>query len=172
MDIHGAALAFIAFLLIQRGAELVLARRNTARLLARGAVEHGAGHYPLIVSLHVAWLAAICLWGWSGPVHLGWLAIFALLQLCRVWVIASLGPRWTTRIIVLNEPLVMRGPYRWLSHPNYVVVVAEIAVAPMVLGLWPVAVVFTVLNGLVLWVRVRAEARALASLRQPAPNRT
>lgn len=154
-------LAFIAFLLLQRGAELVLAARNTRRLMVRGAVEHGAGHYPVMVAMHASWLLAICILGWANPVHLGWLAVFAVLQLCRIWVIASLGGRWTTRIIVLNEPLVMRGPYRWLSHPNYVVVVAEIIVAPMVLGLWPVALVFTVLNALMLRHRIRVESHAL-----------
>lgn len=161
MDQHLPALAFIAFLLLQRGAELVLARRNTRRLLARGAVEHGAGHYPLIVAMHAAWLLAIAVLGWSNPVHLGWLAAFAVLQILRVWVLLSLGSRWTTRIIVLDEPLVARGPYRWVSHPNYMVVIAEIIVAPMVLGLWPVAAVFTILNALMLRVRIREEARAL-----------
>lgn len=163
--VHLAPLAFIAFLLAQRGAELILARRNTRRLLARGAVEHGAGHYPLIVALHAAWLAAICVFGWSNPVSPGWLAAFVLLQLCRAWVLASLGSRWTTRIIVLDEPLVRRGPYRWMRHPNYAVVVTEILVAPMVLGLWPVAAVFTILNAVVLRIRITAEARALAGLR-------
>ncbi|MDQ1901614.1 isoprenylcysteine carboxylmethyltransferase family protein [Paracoccus sp. WLY502] len=99
--------------------------------------------------------------GWPNPVHLGWLAAFAVLQVLRLWVLLSLGSRWTTRIIVLDEPLVARGPYRWVSHPNYLVVIAEIAVAPMVLGLWPVAAVFTILNALVLRVRIREEARAL-----------
>ncbi|MEE2861933.1 MAG: isoprenylcysteine carboxyl methyltransferase family protein [Paracoccus sp. (in: a-proteobacteria)] len=155
------ALAFIAFLLLQRGAELVLARYNTRRLLARGAVEHGAGHYPLVVLLHATWLLAIAMLGWSNLVHLGWLAAFAVLQLLRVWVLASLGPRWTTRIIVLDEPLVARGPYRWLPHPNYAVVIAEIIVAPMVLGLWQVAGIFTLLNAAVLTIRIRAEGRAL-----------
>ena len=164
-EVHPPALAFIAFLLLQRGAELVLARRNTRRLLARGAVEHGAAHYPLIVALHAAWLLAICIGGWSRPVSPGWLAAFAVLQLCRLWVLASLGPRWTTRIIVLDEPLVRRGPYRWMAHPNYAVVVAEIAVAPLVLGLWPVAVAFSILNALVLAIRIRAEARALDAVR-------
>ncbi|WP_237168723.1 isoprenylcysteine carboxyl methyltransferase family protein [Paracoccus shandongensis] len=163
--VNPAALAFIAFLLLQRGAELVLARRNTRALLARGAVEHGASHYPLIVMLHAAWLLAICAGGWSRPVDPVWLAVFAVLQLGRLWVLASLGPRWTTRIIVLDEPLVRRGPYRWIAHPNYAVVVAEIAVAPLVLGLWPVAVVFSVLNAAVLAIRIRAEAGALAGLR-------
>ena len=160
-----AAPVFVAFLVLQRLGELALARHNTARLLARGAVEHGARHYPLIVTLHAAWLGAIAILGWDAPVHLGWLAVFALLQILRVWILASLGGRWTTRIIVLDAPLVARGPFRWLPHPNYALVVAEIAVAPMVLGLWKVALVFSLLNALVLRIRIRAENRALAPLR-------
>ncbi|WDA11542.1 isoprenylcysteine carboxyl methyltransferase family protein [Paracoccus marcusii] len=162
MEHHAASLAFIAFLLLQRGAELLVARRNTRRLLAQGAVEHGASHYPLIVAMHAAWLAAICIWGWSNPVHPGWLAAFVVLQGLRIWVLVSLGPRWTTRIIVLDAPLVARGPYRWMSHPNYAVVIAEIIVAPMALGLWGVAALFTILNACVLTIRIRAESRALA----------
>lgn len=161
----GAAL-FIAFLVLQRLGELVIARRNTARLLARGAREHGAAHYPLIVMLHAGWLLAIAVFGWDNPVSPSWLVLFIALQGARVWVLASLGPRWTTRIIVLDEPLVARGPYRVMSHPNYAVVVAEILVAPMVLGLWQVAVLFTLLNLAVLAVRIRAENRALATLRR------
>ena len=160
----GAAL-FIAFLLVQRLGELVIARRNTARLLAEGAHEVGAAHYPLIVALHAAWLAAIAILGHDRPVHFGWLAAFVVLQALRLWILASLGPRWTTRIIVTGTPLVARGPYRWLPHPNYTLVVAEIAVAPMVLGLTWVAVVFTVLNALVLTIRIRAENAALAPMR-------
>lgn len=152
-----AAALFIAFLALQRLGELVLARRNTSRLLARGAIEHGAGHYPLIVALHAAWLACIAGFGWGQPVNPLWLAISALLQLLRVWIPATLGPRWTTRIIVLDEPLVRRDPFRFLRHPNYTRVVAEIAVAPMVLGLVWVAVVFSILNALVLTIRLRAE---------------
>lgn len=165
MTEHALSVSFIAFLLLQRGGELLLARRNTRRLLARGAVEHGAGHYPLIVTMHAAWLLAICVWGWSNPVSPGWLALFVVLQILRIWVLASLGSRWTTRIIVLNEPLVVRGPYRFLTHPNYAVVIAEIIVAPMVLGLWPVAIVFTLLNAVLLTIRIRSEAGALLTLR-------
>lgn len=154
--------AFIGFLLAQRLAELAWARRNTVRALSAGAQEHGASHYPLIVALHAAWLAAIAVFGFGQPVHLGWLALFALLQALRLWVLASLSERWTTRIITWPaRPLVRRGPYRWLSHPNYAVVVAEIAVAPMVLGLTRVAVLFTLLNAAVLTIRIRAENRAL-----------
>lgn len=165
--VNAAAMAFIAFLTVQRLAELVLARRNTARLLARGAVEYGARHYPLIVILHAAWLASIALSGWDQPVRPGWLVLFVLLQAARFWVLASLGERWTTRIIIMPDaPLVARGPYRLMAHPNYAVVVAEIAVAPMVLGLWQIALLFSLLNAAVLTIRLRAENRALAGLRR------
>lgn len=159
------AVLFIAFLLAQRLGELVWARANTRYLLARGAREYGAAHYPLIVALHAAWLGCIAVFGWDRPVHAGMLAVFVLLQIARLWVLASLGRRWTTRIIVPDEPLVRRGPYRFLPHPNYLVVVAEIAVAPMVLGLVWVAAVFTVLNALMLTIRIRAENEALRGLR-------
>jgi len=127
-----------------------------------GAREHAPEHYPLIVALHAAWLAS--LW-WLAPtraVHLPWLAIFALIELGRVWVLTSLGERWTTRIIVLPQaPLVRRGPYRFTDHPNYAVVVAEILVLPLVFGLWQVALIFSLLNAAMLAVRIRAENRAL-----------
>ena len=158
--------AILTFVTLQRLAELWLANRNSRDLLANGAREVGAGHYPLIVALHTAWLAALWFWAPGRPISLPLLFVFALLQLGRVWVIASLGPRWTTRIIVKpDEPLVRSGPYRWLSHPNYVVVVLEIAVLPLVFGLWQLALVFTLLNAAVLTIRIRAENDALASLR-------
>ena len=150
---------------LQRLAELVLARRNTQRLLARGAHEVAAGHYPLIVALHAAWLAGlwyIVLWRGGDGVSWGWLAAFVVLQGLRVWVIATLGARWTTRIIVLpGAPLVTRGPYRFVSHPNYLVVAGEMLVLPLVFGLMAYGLVFSLLNGLVLWVRIRAEEAAL-----------
>lgn len=161
------AIAFLAFLVAQRLGELALARRNTARLMARGAVEHGAAHYPAIVALHAAWIGAQVWWGWDQPVHLGWLAAFAVLQILRLWVLVTLGERWTTRIVVSSEPLVARGPFRLVPHPNYLVVMAEIAVAPMVLGLPWVALAFFALNAaLLLLVRIPAEDRALAPLRR------
>ena len=160
------AILFLGFVIAQRLGELALARRNTARLLARGAVEHGAGHYPAIVALHTAWIGALVIWGWNNPVSLPWLALFVLLQGLRVWVLATLGDRWTTRIIVLPEPLVARGPFRLIPHPNYAVVIAEIAVTPLVLGLPWVAAIFSVLNVALLFaVRIPAENRALAPLR-------
>lgn len=159
------AVLFLAFIIVQRLSELVIAKRNTARLLAQGAVEHGAGHYPVMVAMHTGWIAALVVFGWQNPVSLPWLAVFVLLQVFRVWILATLGPRWTTRIIVLPEPLVARGPFRFMRHPNYALVVAELIVAPMVLGLVWVAVLWTLLNAAMLWVRIRAEDRALAPLR-------
>ena len=114
----------------------MIARRNTSRLLARGAIEVGAGHYPLIVAVHAAWLIALWFCGRDQDVDLVALAVFAVLQGLRLWVIATLGPRWTTRIIVLpGEPLVTSGPYRYLPHPNYAVVAGEIALLPLALHL-------------------------------------
>jgi methyltransferase len=156
------SVGILVFVTLQRLGELILAARNTRRLLARGGVEHGQAHYPIIVGLHAAWLAGLWWLAWDRPAQLGWLAVFAVLQLLRVWVIASLGDRWTTRIITLpGAPVVTRGPYRFLPHPNYVVVVAEIAVLPLVFGLTGYALAFTLLNGSALWIRIRAEEAAL-----------
>jgi len=154
----------LALVTLQRLGELVLARHNTAKLRARGAIEVGAGHYPLLVLLHAAWLIALWIWGRDQPVDLLALAGFVVLQGLRLWVLATLGVRWTTRIMVLpGEPLIASGPYRYVSHPNYAVVAGEIALLPLALHLPVVALVFTVLNAAMLWIRIRAEARALAA---------
>lgn len=154
--------AVLAFVTLQRLAELALSRRNTKRLLARGAHEVAPEHYPLMVMLHASWLAVLWLLGPGPPVEIVPLIIFALLQLGRVWVIATLGERWTTRIFVLpGAPLVKSGPYRWFNHPNYLIVIGEIAILPLVFGLPMVAIIFSLLNGLLLWVRIRAENQAL-----------
>jgi methyltransferase len=159
-------IVILALVTLQRLGELWLSNRNTRRLLAKGAQEHSSGHYPLIVAVHLLWLATLWWLAPARPIEGFWLAIFVLLELARIWVLASLGPRWTTRIIVTpGAPLVRRGPYRFVNHPNYWVVIGEIAVLPLVFGLWRVALVFTVLNAAVLWVRIRAENRALGRLR-------
>ncbi|WP_298861579.1 isoprenylcysteine carboxylmethyltransferase family protein [uncultured Sulfitobacter sp.] len=160
-----ATILFLGFIIVQRLSELVIAKRNTAKLMARGAYEVGANHYPVMVAMHSTWIACLVIFGFDEKVAYGWLAIFGVLQVMRVWVLGSLGSRWTTRIIILEEPLVVRGPFKYVSHPNYMLVVAEIVVAPMVLGLWWVAVVFTVLNAAMLWVRIGVEHKALAPLR-------
>lgn len=157
-----AAYAIMAFVTLQRLSELVIARRNTARLLAAGAREVGGEHYPVMVALHTAWLAVLWFTVGGRPIFLPLLAVFAVLQLLRVWVLATLGPRWTTRIIVTRDaPLVRRGPFRFVRHPNYMVVTAEIAVLPLTFGLVWVALLFTALNAAMLTVRIRAENRAL-----------
>ena len=159
------SIVILVLVTFQRLGELVLANRNTRRLMARGAAETGAGHYPLIVGLHAAWLLGLAILAWDRPANLIWLGVFVGLQLARVWVIASLGDRWTTRIISLpGAPLVRRGPYRFVSHPNYVVVAAEIAVLPLVFGLVGYAIVFSLLNAAVLAIRIRAESRTLKSV--------
>ena len=157
---------------VQRLAELVYARRNTKRLLAAGGVEAGAGHYPLLVLVHVAWLATLAVVA-SGPVAPNWwlLGFYLLLQLGRFWVIASLGPYWTTRIVTVpGEPLVQRGPYRFFKHPNYLIVAAEIAVLPLAFGAWKTAIVFSLLNAGVLAFRIRVEDRAIAERRELHPE--
>jgi methyltransferase len=161
------ALGVLTFVTLQRLAELMLAHRHTRLLLARGAVEAAPEHYPAIVGLHAAWLIGLWLLAPAREANLALLAAFGLLQVGRFWVLATLGERWTTRIIVLPEaPLVRSGPYRFLSHPNYCIVAAEILVLPLAFGLVTFAVVFTALNAIMLWVRIRAENAALRSDRR------
>jgi methyltransferase len=156
---------------LQRCAELVISHYNTRRLLARGAVEIAPRHYPLVVAVHAAWLISLWVLGRGQPVGIAALLFYLVLQGFRVWVLWTLGARWTTRIIVLpHQPLVSAGPYRFLSHPNYAVVAAEIATLPLVLGLPLLAIVFTILNATVLAIRIRAENRALAASREPMPR--
>ena len=155
----------VGLVLAQRLAELIHARRNTRRLLDEGAHEVGAGHYPLLVLLHGAWLAALA---FAVPpdadVNLPLLGLFLVLQAGRFWVMASLGSRWTTRIIVTRGVTpVQGGPYRYLRHPNYWVVAGEIAVLPLVFGAWEIAAVFSALNAGLLVHRIRVEEAALAA---------
>jgi methyltransferase len=160
-------IVILALVTLQRLGELWLSNRNMRRLLAHGAHEVGASHYPLIVAVHFWWLVLLWWFAPGRPIDGFWLAVFVLLEVARVWVLTTLGPRWTTRIIVSPDaPLVTRGPYRFVNHPNYVVVVGEIAVLPLVFGLWQVALIFTLLNAAVLAIRIREEERALRSDRR------
>ena len=155
-------IVILVLVTLQRLGELWLSNRNTRRLLASGAREYGAAHYPLIVAVHALWLISLWLLALNRPIDGFWLGAFILIEIARIWVLATLGGRWTTRVIVLpNAPLVRRGPYRLVNHPNYVVVVAEIAVLPLVFGLWQIALVFTILNAAILSIRMREENRAL-----------
>jgi methyltransferase len=149
---------------LERIVELAYATRNTRRLIGRGAIEIGARHYPLIVLLHLFWLIAIFAFAAKSESPLwGWIVVYLVLQLARLWVILSLGPYWTTRIISLPDaPLIVRGPYRFLRHPNYAVVVAEIAILPLAFREPLVALFFSALNLALLSWRVREENAALA----------
>ena len=161
------ALGIVLFVIAQRLAELVIAKRNTARLLAEGAVEHSPGHYPVIVLLHTAWLAAL-LWLalQNPPVHPVLIAVFAVLQAGRVWILATMGRFWTTRIISLpGAPLVRTGPFRLCRHPNYLVVFLEIIVLPLAFGEPLLAALFGAANAAILYWRIRAEDGVLAGRR-------
>jgi methyltransferase len=161
------AYLIIGAVLLERLGELLYAGRNTRALLARGAAEVGRAQYPFLVLLHAAWFVAIVL-ALPNPPIIYWIpfGLFLLLQVMRAWVIATLGPYWTTRIITLpGAPLIKHGPYRFLRHPNYAVVIGEIAMLPLIFGeLW-VAIVFSIVNALVLSWRIREESRALAPRR-------
>jgi methyltransferase len=160
----GWGAALLAYLTLQRVAELWWARRNEARLFAAGAIEYGKSHLALIVLVHPVWVAGMWALAYDRAVSLVFLALFILLQLARFWVLLTLGRRWTIRVMVVpGERLVTGGPYRWLRHPNYAVVTGEIAVVPLALGLPVYALVFSILNAAVLAIRIPAENAALAA---------
>ena len=165
MDVflHSPVLWILSLVAAQRLGELMLAERNTRRLLAEGGREVGRAHYPFFVALHGTWLVAIAM---TTPLATepNWLllGVFVVLQALRVWVVVTLGRYWTTRIITIDAPLVRKGPFRFVRHPNYLVVTAEIAVLPLAFGDWRVAIVWTLANGALLFHRIRVENRALA----------
>ena len=164
---------FVALVAFQRILELRLSSRHERALRAKGARERGAGHYPFIVGLHAGWLVSMLLEGWARGAGLSalwplWMALFLVGQALRYWAISSLGERWTTRVIVLRgAPLVERGPYRHVRHPNYLAVALEILSAPLIFGASFTALAFTLLNAAVLWVRIRTEATALRGADRP-----
>ncbi|WP_182111279.1 MULTISPECIES: isoprenylcysteine carboxyl methyltransferase family protein [unclassified Actinotalea] len=169
----------VAVTALERLAELVVSTRNARWSFARGGVETGKGHFPPMVALHTGLLAAcvVEVHAFDRPFIpvLGWTALAAVVasQALRWWCIGTLGPQWNTRVIVVpGLPLVNRGPYRFLRHPNYLVVVAEGIALPLVHTAWVTALAFTVLNAvLLLGFRIPAEERALAALPQPAEAR-
>jgi methyltransferase len=155
---------------LQRLLELRYSRRNERRLRMKGAVERGAGHYPVMVGIHALWLVSTLVegllrgpetpWWWPVP-----LAAFLLVQPLRYWAILSLGEGWNVRVLVVpGRRLVRSGPYRYFTHPNYVVVVVEVLALPLIFGAWVTALVFSVLNAAFLFVRIREEERALKEL--------
>ena len=170
MSATALAYAVLALVALQRLSELPLSARNTKTLLAQGAVETGAGHYPVIVGLHVLWLVSILVFlPHPTPVYWPLPAVFALFQLLRLWVIRSLGVFWTTRVISLpGAPLVTTGPYRYLRHPNYLAVAGEVLFLPLAFGEWAVAIIFSIANAALLARRIHAE-NALLSARRAGP---
>ena len=154
----------VGFLILQRLAELVLERRNRWALAAQGAVEVPQPYYRALVVLHVGWLAALLLTiDAQTPVSLPLLGVFALLECGRAWVIATLGPRWTTRLIVLpGAERIRSGPYRYVDHPNYVIVCGEMAVVPLMFDAWILAVCALALYLPLLRRRLQDENAALA----------
>ena len=164
----GEGVWLVAFLIAQRLIELSFAQLNTRRLCGMGGIEFGSAHYPLIVILHATWIVGLFIFGRDGAIDPFWLAVFTMLQIGRLWVIASLGRRWTTRVIVLPGVVpVARGPYRRLRHPNYLIVALEIAVVPLALGLPVFALIFSAANALLLAYRIRIENGALTRAAQP-----
>jgi methyltransferase len=142
--------------------ELIIAARNTRSLLARGAYETGGKHYPFMIALHACWLITLWIFGFGRPLVPAFVAFFIVLQCARAWVLATLGFRWTTRILVLPKaPMIASGPYRFCAHPNYLVVAFELPCVSLALGLPWHALVFGFLNIAMLRVRIRAEDAAL-----------
>jgi methyltransferase len=152
---------------LQRFIELAHARSNTARLRRLGAVEADAEGYPIYVLLHACWLASLAAFvPPATPPHWPLIGVFALLQLGRIWVIVSLGRYWTTRIMTVPDtPLVRTGPFRYLRHPNYLLVIAEIAVLPLAFGAVAIAAAFSAFNAVLIARRIRIEDRVLAPRR-------
>ena len=167
-----ALLLFLAFVIVQRLLELRVARRNEAWARSKGAIEYGREHYPLFFVLHSGWLLGTLLETLARGAGFGagwpfWLLLYALAQFGRYWAISSLGPYWNTRILIVpGGERIRRGPYRFLSHPNYVVVALELLSGPLIFGAWITAIIATVLNAvLLLGIRIPAEERALATYR-------
>lgn len=157
----------LAAVAVQRLAEMIQADRNTKRLLARGAIEVAPYQHPFFVLFHAGWLVAMLVFISSSTAPNWWLiAAYALVECGRVWTITTLGPYWTTRIITVpNEPLVRRGPYRFMKHPNYLIVTAEIALLPLAFGAWAIALVATIVNAALLIWRIGAENQAIKNRR-------
>jgi len=164
----------VALLALQRLGEVILSNRNTAALIARGGHEEGRAHYPVMIALHVSWLIALLVF-LPSPVVIYWplVGVMVLCQVGRLWIVHTLGPYWTTRIITLpSAPLVTEGPYRLMRHPNYVIVVIEIAVLPLAFGEYWIAGIFSILNAAMLAWRIRVEDAALALRRSITQSHT
>jgi methyltransferase len=158
-----AAIALLAFVTLQRFVEFIWDWQNTQRLRAAGGVEFGGLHYPAMMLVHAGWVAGLWVLGHDRPVIPAYVTAFLVLQIGRYWVLATLGRRWTTRVIVLpGAPLIESGPYRLMRHPNYVIVAGELALVPLALGLPIYALVFLLLYAGAVYLRIQVENSALA----------
>lgn len=167
----------LVFVIIQRFVELRIAKRNEKIMLEKGAYEVGASHYPFMILLHVGFFISLLmevLFFKSILIpHFTLLVVFLLLQLLRVWCLVSLGAFWNTKIMILpGANVVKKGPYAYIRHPNYVVVCLEIAVLPLMFGAYVTAVTFTILNGIMLFVRIPIEEKALKEVTDYATAKT
>jgi methyltransferase len=162
-------LLLLIYVTLQRLAELAVAQRNTRTLLARGAYEVGANHYPAMIALHASWLISLWALGWNHALVPEFTVLFTLLQVGRYWVLRTLGERWTTRIIMTPwaQP-VTSGPFRYVRHPSYLIVAIELPCASLALGLLWHALLFGALNLLMVSWRIRAEDAAFAALTRAA----
>jgi methyltransferase len=156
---------FISFIILLRIAELLLSKRNEKWLLQNNAVEYGKNHYPFIVALHVLFLLSLiveyCIHG-TASYSLFFIGLYFILLLFKVWVITTLGKFWNTKIYhIANVPLIKKGPYKYFRHPNYIIVIAEIIVIPLAFHLYYTALIFTMLNICMLFVRIKEEEKAM-----------
>jgi methyltransferase len=162
-----AFILFISFIILQRLSELFIARRNERWLLSQGAIQYGREHYPFMIALHTVFIGAIIAdYLWRGNSQIDWLflALYLLALSFKFWALASLGKYWNTKIYRIPGVYpVKKGPYKFLKHPNYIEVVCEVAIIPLVFHLYYTAVTFTILNAIMLWVRIRVENKVWAT---------
>ena len=156
---------FISYVILLRIGELFLSKRNEKWLLQNGAVEYGKKHYPFIVALHILFIISLIIeysTKQTASFSLFFIILYFLILVFKAWVVLSLGKFWNTKIFhISNLPLVKKGPYRYIKHPNYMIVIAEIAVIPLAFHLYFTAIIFSILNAMMLFVRIKEEDKAL-----------
>ncbi len=167
MNNNFAFAGFIALVVLARLTELRVAKKNESWLRKQGAIEYGRNHYPYIVALHTLFIFSMISEYFSrgnSSVHYIYLALFLMLILLKIWTISSLGKYWNTRILrVPGSVFIKRGPYKYFRHPNYFIVICEIAIIPMVFGLYFTSVLFSLLNCIMLIIRIREEEKVWQS---------
>jgi len=157
---------FISFFILQRLSELFIARRNEKWLLSQGAIQYGRSHYPFMIALHTAFIGAIIAEYWwrnNPPIDWLFLVLYLLVLSFKFWALSSLGKYWNTKIYRIPGVYpVKKGPYKFLKHPNYMEVVCEVAIIPLVFHLYYTAIIFSILNAVMLWVRISVENKVWA----------